>query len=50
LQAVWLTRSREAAKEDAKVSGRWAVFEYEYEYEYEVRFFGGWGVFVSIFT
>jgi len=27
-----LTRSREAAKEDAKSSCEWAVFEYEYEY------------------
>jgi len=46
LQAVWLTRSREAAKEGAK--GRWAFFEYEYEYrppgrteyEYEGSFLG----------
>jgi len=49
LGAVWLTRSREAAKGSAKVSGRWGFFEYEYEYrppgrteyEYELRFFGG---------
>jgi len=41
-------RSREAAKEGAKVSGWWVFFEYEYEYrppgrteyEYEVSFFG----------
>ena len=48
LQAVGLTRSREAAKEGAKDSVRWTFFEYEYEYrppgrteyEYEVSFFG----------
>ena len=33
-----LTRSREAAKEDAKSSCEWAVFEYEYEGCREVGF------------
>jgi hypothetical protein len=48
LQAVGLTRSREAAKGNAKVSDQRAVFEYEYrftEYEYEGKFFWGGDVF-----
>ena len=38
LGAVWLTRSREAAKGNVKASGRWAFFEYEYELGAELVF------------